>query len=101
MTIKSNNNISTLVAPSSKSITNRAIHMACLSSGTTNLHIPLLAEDTLAMVACWQQLGAYIYIDKQTMYIEGVGGKNGVKNLSESFPVINISPICDTSNIPT
>ena len=48
--------------PGSKSITNRALLLAALSSGTTTLHGALWSEDTKIMVDCLKTLGVGISV---------------------------------------
>ena len=68
--------------PGSKSITNRAIVCAALAVGTSELSGVLDSEDTAVMIEAWQHLGLHLLHDKakQTLVIDGGGGKTGVKN---------------------
>ncbi len=63
--------------PGSKSITNRALILAALRTGTTRLSGALFSEDTRTMVACLQALGFRVTADEvlKTIAIDGQGGK--------------------------
>lgn len=63
--------------PGSKSITNRAMILAALKSGTTKLTNVLFSEDTRAMIECLRELGFKIEADEseKTISIRGNGGK--------------------------
>ena len=67
--------------PGSKSITNRALVCAALSSGSSFLTGVLDSDDTTVMIHAWQQLGLRVEHDRdrQTLHIEGGGGKTPVK----------------------
>lgn len=62
--------------PGSKSITNRALILAALRSGTTRLSGALFSEDTRTMIACLQTLGFRLVADERLKTIEicGQGG---------------------------
>jgi 3-phosphoshikimate 1-carboxyvinyltransferase len=62
--------------PGSKSITNRALILAALAKGTTQLRGALFSRDTHIMVAALRQLGFKIETDEKalTIQIEGHGG---------------------------
>lgn len=67
--------------PGSKSITNRALILAALSSGTTTLKGALWSEDTQVMVECLQKIGFEINISKDSsddanrqIKVRGLGG---------------------------
>jgi 3-phosphoshikimate 1-carboxyvinyltransferase len=67
--------------PGSKSITNRALFLAAVSSGTTMLRGALWSEDTEIMVNCLQALGVQISVvedpdesSNRTMTVTGTGG---------------------------
>ncbi len=67
--------------PGSKSITNRALILAVLSSGTTTLTGALWSEDTQVMVHCLQKLGFCIQVEldpeevsNRTIRVQGLGG---------------------------
>lgn len=63
--------------PGSKSLTNRALLLAALSEGTTQLHRVLLADDTRVMLAALSQLGFAVHINEREreVYVEGASGK--------------------------
>jgi 3-phosphoshikimate 1-carboxyvinyltransferase len=61
--------------PGSKSITNRAVLCAAMAEGTSVLTGVLQADDTDAMVAAVQQLGAKVEADGTTLTITGTGGR--------------------------
>ena len=54
----------TLVAPGSKSLTNRALILAALSEGETILRGALWSEDTQVMVECLQTLGFMVQVEQ-------------------------------------
>ncbi len=62
--------------PGSKSITNRAIICAALASGDTTIQGALFADDTEAMAAAVEVLGARVQRDptEETLFVKGVGG---------------------------
>lgn len=66
-----------LMPPGSKSITNRALILAAMRTGTTRLAGTLFSEDTRTMLACLRALGFQIDFDeaKKTISIEGRGGE--------------------------
>lgn len=65
-----------IAAPSSKSVTNRAVLLAGLASGTSTLRDPLISDDSAAMVGLVRALGAVVDDhDPQAWTITGVGGK--------------------------
>jgi len=63
--------------PGSKSLTNRALLLAALTSGQSRIHQPLLgADDSDRMLAALRQLGARIDSEpNDTLLIHGVGGR--------------------------
>ncbi|MEA3076837.1 MAG: 3-phosphoshikimate 1-carboxyvinyltransferase [Actinomycetota bacterium] len=61
--------------PGSKSITNRAVLCAAMAEGTSVLTGVLQADDTDAMVAAVQQLGAKVEAEGTTLTITGNGGR--------------------------
>lgn len=73
--------------PGSKSMTNRALILAALSSNSITLHNALISEDTLVMVEALRNLGFSITIDFTTALItvEGCAG-----NIPKSTAVINV-----------
>ncbi len=60
--------------PGSKSISNRALLLAALAEGVTELHGLLDAEDTRVMIAALRTLGVSIELDGARARIEGCGG---------------------------
>jgi 3-phosphoshikimate 1-carboxyvinyltransferase len=68
--------------PGSKSLTNRALVLAALSEGTTELHGALWAEDTRVMVDCLRKLGFevgerpdHLNADNRILTVRGHGGE--------------------------
>ncbi len=60
--------------PGSKSHTNRALLIAALADGKSRLRGALVADDTKAMAACLEQLGAKVKLDESTK-VKGLGGR--------------------------
>ncbi len=72
----------TVVLPGSKSLTNRALILAALASGTVVLRGALWSEDTQAMVECLERLGFGIRVTddpaepaNRTLTVDGGGGR--------------------------
>jgi 3-phosphoshikimate 1-carboxyvinyltransferase len=72
--------------PGSKSLTNRALILAALTRGKTELRGALWAEDTRLMVAALQTLGFAVEVreddansSNRTILVEGLGGEIPVK----------------------
>jgi 3-phosphoshikimate 1-carboxyvinyltransferase len=65
----------TVLIPGSKSITNRALPLAALASGTSRLTGVLFADDTRAMIGALQALGLNLRVDEaaRTVSIDGRG----------------------------
>lgn len=61
--------------PGSKSISNRALLLAALSEGTTNLKNLLVAEDTDMMIGALKKLGVELKQDGDAVTVTGCGGK--------------------------
>ncbi|HCR37224.1 MAG TPA: 3-phosphoshikimate 1-carboxyvinyltransferase [Opitutae bacterium] len=63
--------------PGSKSITNRALLLAALSTGGTRLDGALFSEDTEIMAECLHRLGFGVRKDpaEKTLFVQGQGGK--------------------------
>jgi 3-phosphoshikimate 1-carboxyvinyltransferase len=61
--------------PGSKSISNRVLLLAGLSSGTTTLHELLDSDDTRVMLEALRQLGCGVEVDGLTARITGLGGQ--------------------------
>ena len=69
--------------PGSKSISNRALLLAALSSGRTELKGILRAEDTERMMESLRKLGVSVEIDEgnpKTVTVEGCGGRFAVRS---------------------
>jgi 3-phosphoshikimate 1-carboxyvinyltransferase len=66
----------TLAPPGSKSLTNRALVLAALGEGSSDLSNVLFADDTLVMLECLTRLGFEVKIDRaaQSVRIGGLGG---------------------------
>ena len=66
----------TMSPPGSKSLTNRALVLAALSDGDSELNNVLFADDTLVMLECLGKLGFAPKIDRatNTVKIKGRGG---------------------------
>jgi len=60
--------------PGSKSITNRALLLAGLAEGTTDLHQPLQSDDTSHMVKALQALGCRVDSIPKGYRVHGLGG---------------------------
>ncbi len=67
-----------LRVPGSKSLTNRALLLAGVATGTTRLVAPLIADDTEVMIAALQELGAGVRrvdgADGDDVTVQGLGG---------------------------
>ncbi len=73
--------VTSVVIPGSKSLTNRALILAALSSGTVTLKGALASEDTEVMTDCLTRLGFALTIEpdpdeaaNRTITVEGKGG---------------------------
>lgn len=66
-----------LTPPGSKSLTNRALVLAALAGGNSNLTNVLFADDTLVMLECLARLGFAVKIDRvsHSFQVEGRGGE--------------------------
>jgi 3-phosphoshikimate 1-carboxyvinyltransferase len=66
----------TITPPGSKSLTNRALVLAALANGTSQLSNVLFADDTLAMIECLERLGFPLHADRaaNSVRVEGRGG---------------------------
>ena len=73
-----------ITPPGSKSITNRALVLAALRSGTTRLSGVLFSEDTRTMIECLRALGFSVEADEvaKTVSVLGCGGKIPCENAS-------------------
>lgn len=67
----------TVTPPGSKSITNRALALAAMRSGTTRISGALFSEDTRTMIECLRRLGFAVRADEaaKTVEIRGNGGE--------------------------
>jgi 3-phosphoshikimate 1-carboxyvinyltransferase len=72
----------TVAVPGSKSITNRALVLAALAAGETELRGALWSEDTQVMVECLQELGFLVNVTpdpaeaaNRTITVYGQGGR--------------------------
>ena len=61
--------------PGSKSISNRVLLLAALSSGTTTVHDLLASDDTRVMLDALRQLGCNVEEDGSQACITGLGGR--------------------------
>ena len=61
--------------PGSKSISNRVLLLAALSSGTTTVHDLLASDDTRVMLDALRQLGCEVQEDASQARITGLGGR--------------------------
>ena len=66
----------TLAPPGSKSLTNRALVLAALADGTSDLSNVLFADDTLVMLDCLGRLGFDVEINRARNEVT-VGGQGG------------------------
>jgi 3-phosphoshikimate 1-carboxyvinyltransferase len=66
----------TITPPGSKSLTNRALVLAALASGTSALTNVLFADDTVVMLDCLGRLGFDVKVDRDThsAQVTGHGG---------------------------
>lgn len=64
----------TVQLPGSKSITNRALLLAGLAEGVTELHQPLMSDDTRHMIQALQDLGCKLEAIPEGYRVQGVGG---------------------------
>ncbi|MCC7554004.1 MAG: 3-phosphoshikimate 1-carboxyvinyltransferase [Methanobacteriaceae archaeon] len=72
----------TIKAPSSKSYSHRAIILASLANGTSNIHDLLLAEDTISSINACKSLGAKI--TQKNSYLEIIGSSK-IHNYSNEY----------------
>ncbi|MBC61572.1 MAG: 3-phosphoshikimate 1-carboxyvinyltransferase [Zetaproteobacteria bacterium] len=76
-----------IAVPSSKSITNRVIHIASLAEGRSFIDNILWCDDTKFMLENWIKLGVKIQVYKNQIEVFGCGGK--VSSAKESLEVGN------------
>ena len=65
----------TVPLPGSKSISNRVLLLAGLSSGTTVIHDLLASDDTAVMLDALRALGCTIQADEQVVRVTGLAGQ--------------------------
>ena len=65
----------TIHLPGSKSISNRVLLLAALSSGTTTVHDLLASDDTRVMLDALRQLGCHVEEEGSHARITGLGGR--------------------------
>jgi 3-phosphoshikimate 1-carboxyvinyltransferase len=70
----------TVVLPGSKSISNRVLLLAALSTGTTLVHDLLDSDDTQVMLTALSQLGCKIVKSGSTVEITGLGHSDSTSN---------------------
>ena len=80
----------TVTPPGSKSLTNRALVLACLAEGECELRNVLFADDTLVMLECLSRLGFSPGIDRGGLTV-GISGKGG------RIPATNANLFCGNS----
>jgi 3-phosphoshikimate 1-carboxyvinyltransferase len=69
------------VMPASKSHTIRAVAIASLATGESQIRKPLISEDSLSAVNCYRSLGAEIDTSEQSCWkVEGTAGEITVPN---------------------
>ena len=68
--------------PGSKSISNRVLLLAALSSGTTTVHDLLTSDDTTVMLDALRQLGCKLNTSGSALKVDGLGGQTLVKSAS-------------------
>jgi 3-phosphoshikimate 1-carboxyvinyltransferase len=61
----------TIIAPASKSYTNRALLLAALTPNLVTIKNPLFSEDTMAMLGCLSDLGIELAIHKDKVEVIG------------------------------
>ena len=61
--------------PGSKSISNRVLLLAALSSGMTRIHDPLESDDTSVMLAALATLGCEVRTQDRVVSVHGLGGR--------------------------
>ena len=64
-----------IIVPSSKSLTHRAIILATLADGESVIENPLIADDTNITLEACREFGADIMVEKNKLVIRGTGGK--------------------------
>ena len=79
----------TFDVPTSKSLTNRAVHLASLAKGRSFIWKPLDCLDTRVMIRAQRTLGAQIWERKDHLEIEGHGGNFTPLNWGETLHISN------------
>src|SRR5688572_1668164 len=66
-----------ITPPGSKSLTNRALVLAALADGVSDLSNVLFADDTLVMVECLTRVGFHLHVnhDERFVRVHGRGGR--------------------------
>jgi 3-phosphoshikimate 1-carboxyvinyltransferase len=72
----------TVRLPGSKSISNRVLLLAGLSSGTTVVHDLLDSDDTQVMLTALRQLGCGVTVEGSMVRITGLGGRLATREAS-------------------
>jgi 3-phosphoshikimate 1-carboxyvinyltransferase len=72
-------------APPSKSYTHRAVILASLAGGESNIQSPLISADTLYTIDAGRSLGADIELKDDRLMITGTGGKIRVGDKQRIF----------------
>lgn len=72
----------TVQLPGSKSISNRVLLLAGLSSGTTAVHGLLDSDDTRVMLAALSELGCEVRAEGSTVHVGGLAGRLQVREAS-------------------
>ena len=67
-----------ITPPGSKSLTNRALVLAALAEGTSELSNVLFADDTLVMIDCLLRLGFHVDLDRAANSVRVTGGAGSV-----------------------
>jgi 3-phosphoshikimate 1-carboxyvinyltransferase len=70
----------TVVLPGSKSISNRVLLLAALSSGTTTIHDLLDSDDTRVMLDALRALGCGVQHMGRSLQVSGLGGRAAASN---------------------
>ena len=79
----------TFDVPTSKSLTNRAVHLASLAKGRSFIWKPLDCLDTRVMIRAQRALGAQIWERKDHLEIEGHGGDFIPLDFGETLHISN------------
>ena len=82
-----------IVAPPSKSYTNRALIIAALANGKSILKNPLFSDDTNYMISALKQFGVDIKKTGNNLAVCGTGGKLKTPNKKILWEML--APLCD------